>query len=585
MQNIKPGQTITKKVTVKNTGTLDTAYNLVWQELSNTITNDEMVISATCKRLNSSNTEEGTCDEVTETLIKENVIKKKISIESGITHEYNVTITFKETNSAQNYNQGKSFSGILGIEEYINKVRTLKTKYFEESGMTDRGVVKSISFYSDNRVIDGAESYDVSEEKDGSVIMYVKSNSSNNSLYDLSIVANGIIYFPKDSSKLLSFVFNDPCSSVKSNLTTINFNNSIDTSRVVNMSNMFHYSMLTTLDLSGFDTRNVTDMSNMFYYSQLKTIDLSSFDTSNVTNMSNMFAYSKFTTLDLSNFNTSEVTNMSNMFEANETKYLYLKNFNTSNVTNMSYMFSNSRATDVDLSSFNTSNVTDMNQMFQSSAATMLNLSNFDTKRVTNMSEMFAGSKATSLNISSFDTSNVTNMYAMFSNNQATALDLRNFDTSNVTNMGSMFYVSHATTINLSSFDTSKVTNMSGMFSYSKATAIDLSNFNTSNVTNMSGMFYNIKATTLDVSNFDTSKVTSMNSMFRENSNLKTIYVSDKFSTNALNENYSSNYMFKDCTSLVGGQGTTYDSTKVDKTYARIDGGTSSPGYFTLKNN
>ena len=41
--------------------------------------------------------------------------------------------------------------------------------------------------------------------------------------------------------------------------------------------------------------------------------------------------------------------------------------------------------------------------------------------------------------------------------------------------------------------------------------------------------------------------------------------------------------MFNNCTSLVGGQGTKYDSTKVDKTYARIDGGTSNPGYFTSK--
>ena len=120
MQNIKPGQTITKKVTVKNNGTLDTAYNLVWQELNNTITNDEMLISATCKRLNSSNTEEGTCENIEETPIKENIIKKNISIESGITHEYNITITFKEKNAAQNYNQGKEFNGVLGIEEYMN---------------------------------------------------------------------------------------------------------------------------------------------------------------------------------------------------------------------------------------------------------------------------------------------------------------------------------------------------------------------------------------------------------------------------------------------------------------------------------
>lgn len=41
--------------------------------------------------------------------------------------------------------------------------------------------------------------------------------------------------------------------------------------------------------------------------------------------------------------------------------------------------------------------------------------------------------------------------------------------------------------------------------------------------------------------------------------------------------------MFYECNSLVGGAGTVYDGTKIDKTYARIDGGTSSPGYFTRK--
>ena len=34
-------------------------------------------------------------------------------------------------------------------------------------------------------------------------------------------------------------------------------------------------------------------------------------------------------------------------------------------------------------------------------------------------------------------------------------------------------------------------------------------------------------------------------------------------------------------TLLVGGLGTTYNSSYVDKTYARIDGGTRRPGYFT----
>ena len=119
VENIRPGKTITKEVSVKNTGTLDTAYNIVWQELSNEITNNEMLVSATCERLNASVVVEGTCNAIAESAISSNTIQKNISIESGITHKYTFTITFKETDADQNYNQGKKFSGVLGIEEYI----------------------------------------------------------------------------------------------------------------------------------------------------------------------------------------------------------------------------------------------------------------------------------------------------------------------------------------------------------------------------------------------------------------------------------------------------------------------------------
>ena len=37
------------------------------------------------------------------------------------------------------------------------------------------------------------------------------------------------------------------------------------------------------------------------------------------------------------------------------------------------------------------------------------------------------------------------------------------------------------------------------------------------------------------------------------------------------------------CYNLVGGQGTTYDSSRTEYTYARIDGGAEAPGYFTDK--
>ena len=118
VQNIKPGWSTTKEVSVKNNGTLGAYYNVIWQSLTNEITNNEMVISATCQKLNASGTVEGTCESIPQAPISDMTIAKKISIESGITHKYTFTILFKETNADQNYNQGKEFNGVLGIEEY-----------------------------------------------------------------------------------------------------------------------------------------------------------------------------------------------------------------------------------------------------------------------------------------------------------------------------------------------------------------------------------------------------------------------------------------------------------------------------------
>ena len=117
-QNIKPGWSTTKEVSVKNNGTLDTNYNVIWQSLTNEIINNDMVISATCQRLNASGTVEGTCESISQAAISDMTIAKRVSIEAGITHKYTFTILFKETNADQNTNQGKKFNGVLGIEEY-----------------------------------------------------------------------------------------------------------------------------------------------------------------------------------------------------------------------------------------------------------------------------------------------------------------------------------------------------------------------------------------------------------------------------------------------------------------------------------
>ena len=299
----------------------------------------------------------------------------------------------------------------------------------------------------------------------------------------------------------------------------------------------------------------VTSMSYMFWDSQALRIDLSNFNTSNVYNMGGMFSSSQATTLDLSHFDTSKVTNMGGMFQHSQATILDLSNFDTSNVTNMQCMLCDSQASTIDVSHFDTSNVTNMNSMFWNSKAITIGVSHFDTSKVTNMNVMFGNSQATTIDVSHFDTSNVTNMQGMFQHSQATIIDVSNFDTSNVTNMQCMFCDS-------------------------KAATLDLSHFDTSNVTNMQGMFWKSQATTLDVSHFDTSNVINMEVMFAYMTNLKTIYASSKFVTTSVT---SSTSMFEKSTNLVGGAGTKYNKSYLDKTYARIDGGTSNPGYFTEK--
>ena len=256
---------------------------------------------------------------------------------------------------------------------------------------------------------------------------------------------------------------------------------------------------------------------------------------------------------------------------------------NNKPITSMASMFEESQATSIDLSSFNTSNVTSMNKMFRYTVATTLDLSNFNTSNVTNMSQMFFSSNATTIKgLENFDTSNVTTMNSMFAYSQAATINgLESFDTSNVTSMYRMFYDSQVTSLNLSNFDTSKVKNMSGMFaSIIGVTTLNLSNFDTSKVKNMSEMFASSIVGTLDLSNFDTSSVTNMSYMFSEMLGLRTIYVSDKFKTDSVTSGAN---MFFNSTNLVGGEGTVYNSNNVDVTYARIDGGTSNPGYFTEK--
>ena len=418
LENAVPGDTISKVITVKNIGTKNVSYSLYWGNLINTIDNYELHVTLDCKSYTNygetSQTESGTCESIyravpiSDTVTTGN-IKGNISIDPNITHEYTVTLKFDNKNYNQNNNKNKTFTGQIGIKEYISP--------------------EPIYCTFDGEMVQGAEyvngQYTYRYMQEGA---YPESG-----LAWTNIVEDGwgVQLTDKTStepvtSKLCTYINNKP---------------------VTNMRYMFKGSKATTLDLSSFDTSNVTDMSHMFYGSSATTLDLSSFDTSNVTDMSYMFHESAVTIIDLSSFNTSNVTTMYGMFYGSSGTTLDLSNFNTSNVTDMSWMFGYNKIITLDLSSFNTNNVTNMRYMFKGSKATTLDLSSFDTSNITDMSHMFYGSSATTLDLSSFDTSNVTDMSGMFYQcpNLKTIYTSNIFNTNSVTSSSNMFY----NTINL----------------------------------------------------------------------------------------------------------------------------------------
>ena len=372
-----------------------------------------------------------------------------------------------------------------------------------------------------------AYKFDVSEDKNNSIIAYLIKRTDNPELYDLYIMSNGYIYANPDSRSVFYFFLA---------LTEVNNVENYKTIYAENMSGMFEGAItIEELDLSSFDTRNVTNMSRMFAlrigssgHGLLKKLNIDNWDTSKVTDMSEMFMHCA------------------------ELPKLDVSHFNTSNVLNMNYIFTDC-------------------QKLES-----IDVTNWNTSKVKSMYCMFSGCKSLEeLDLSSFDTSSVEDMEFMISGCEGLkTLDLSNFDTSNVTRMDYMFSsCTNLESINLSSFDTSKVTQMNDMFgNLSKITYLDLSNFDTSNVENMSYMFYKDKELkTLDISSFNISNLSFTRNMFEYDDKLETIYVSNIWdATNIAN----SEDMFKQCIKLPH-----FNPSKIDKTNAN----TSDTGYLTLK--
>ena len=282
-------------------------------------------------------------------------------------------------------------------------------------------------------------------------------------------------------------------------------------------------------------------------------------------------------------------TTMSRWFYkfSNATEIAGFSYLNTSEVTSMFGLFyHDSLLTKIPVQYLNTENVKNMKSMFVAcTRVESLNLSGFVTDKVTDMSYMFKDCHALKeIDIPNFNTSEVKSMNSMFYNCYSlTALDLSHFNTEKVTDMGYLFYYcSMLEDLNISSFNTKNVTFMRSVFAHCENLgAVDLRGFYTDNVVNTEYMFYKCAALTeLNLPHFRLDQDTVLSYMFSGCTSLQTIVCNKDWSDLPLSP--KSTDMFANCTSLVGGNGTVFEDSKKDCTYARPDDpANGKPGYFT----
>lgn len=367
---------------------------------------------------------------------------------------------------------------------------------------------------------------------DSTTPIYMWYNPADLTVYWWSDADN--VYMNQDASKMFMKATNTSINLVSVDLDGIN------TVMTKNMSAMFQdVSALQHINFANINTSSVEDLSYMFMNAAaLTSLNLSGWDVRNNTTLYKIFqGCTGITHIDVSGWKNDKILTMSNLFQnLPRLRSINLAGFTTNNVETMVNMFESTGVLHLDLSSFNTSKVKDMRAMFaNNSLMTDLDLSSFNTSLVTKMRDMFSHMvRLKNLNISSFNTSNVEDMAGMFDNDsELSNFSVLSFDTRRVKWMGNMF---------------------SGVMKNQGNGVIDISSFSTEGRPNIDGMFGSIGA--------------------------NTIYASSNFSNN--NIQGGGIWIFNGATNLVGGNGTAYNSSRINKTYARIDA-PGTPGYFTQK--
>ena len=405
------------------------------------------------------------------------------------------------------------------------------------------------------------------------------------------------------------------------NLTTINNLNYLKTSEMINMEAMFYNcAKLKSLDISHFNTDKVKLMNQMFADCRaLETLTLpySFGSTWTTTSMRSLF-YNCQALKEIKGatyFNTTSVTDMACMFYncQNLDMTKLVKDLDTRSVTDMGSMFySCKKLTTLNINKggyiWDKESLQKVNSMFKYCSNLKTIYCNEDLSKsttITDGSEMFAycsslvGGKGTTSGGSGLAMAHPDNSLVpgYFTGEETSTNQLYKIVVGDILHVRydkeSTLMGGISINYNLNEDDRNavKTIKIDPAVANAQITNIDYAFYNLSNMTKVEGLqyikteyvtsmkylFYNdAKLESIDLRNFDLAGANCSN-MFQGCTALKTIYCDEDYSSNLT----ASDNMFKSCSSLKGSMGTTYDATHLDASYARPDGGTAEPGYFT----
>jgi len=346
------------------------------------------------------------------------------------------------------------------------------------------------------------------------------------------------------------------------NLTTIIGLENLNTENVTNMYCMFRgcKSLQGKLDLSHFSTEKVEYMIGMFDGCEALTeIDLRGFNVKNVQSTERMFSGCKeLTTIYCDNDWSIEATSLSassNMFSAcsklvggNGTKY-------DSNFTGVSYACPDGLN---DKQGYFTTNLPKIYTVYDGDVTlTYYYDRNYNERKSVGTVEFY-------------DPDNVLKQarWKEYSDDVETVIIDPSMKNAPLTSLKGMFYPGY-------DYEEGDDYHLS----YA-GTITGLNYLNTENVTDMSYMFYECaELTVLDLTSFSIENLENTTKMFYDCEYLTTIYCNANMS--ASSKLTSASNMFYNCEELKGGKDTEFDSGKIGKDYARPDGGSATPGYFT----